>query len=73
MAAGHLIARSNQAGYMTATVLSQLGQESLARERGPYMKIGHGYPAIPNIFFGKARKIPPDDHHDQQRIGIGTG
>ncbi len=26
-----------QAGYMTATVLSQLGQEGLARERGPYM------------------------------------
>ena len=37
MAAGHLIARSNQAGYMTATVLPQLGQEGLARERGPYM------------------------------------
>jgi hypothetical protein len=36
----------------------------------------HGYPAIPNIFFGKVRKnatSPPDDHHDQQRIGIGTG
>jgi hypothetical protein len=27
----------NQAGYMTATVLSQLRQEGLARERGPYM------------------------------------
>jgi hypothetical protein len=52
----------NQAGYMTATVLSQLRQESLARERGPYMSEigiatqlnlgwnnpnGHCYPASP--------------------------
>jgi hypothetical protein len=40
------------------------------------LKIGHHYPAIPNIFFGKVRKNtanPPDEHHDQQLIGIGTG
>jgi len=59
----------NQAGYMTATELSQFGQEGLARERGPYMtdygnvrivdsrwklRIGEDYPLTPTIIFGKA-------------------
>ena len=68
---GSLMRPLNQAGYMTATVLLQLGQEGLARERGPYMTdLGNaawldaavlcacGWHALLNDYHCTARRFP---------------